>query len=240
MVKAQRRTPDRQKFYVTLGAAAVVGAAILGYAATQSGGAAPITIDPTVSREGTVEGYVIGNASAPVEIIEYADFECPACAQFAVLTEHDVRQRLVQTGLARFRFLDFPLNIHANSVPAHLAAACAAEQGKFWEMHDRLFTGQTKWNTEATRNPKRVFEGYAREIGLDETAWNDCYDARRPLPKISASAAQGIEQGIRQTPTFIIGDQMIPGAISYDRLKALVDSVAARARADSTAKRIRG
>jgi protein-disulfide isomerase len=85
-----------------------------------------------------------------------------------------------------------------------------------------------------------VFEQYAEAIGLDENAWNECYDDQRPLPKISASAAQGAKLGVNQTPTFFIGDQKIPGAISYDQLKAYVDSAASKARADTTVRRIPG
>lgn len=220
-----------------LGAAAVLGVVVLGYAATQGGGGTPITIDPTTAT-GTAEGYVAGRADAPVEIIEYADFECPGCAQFAAVTEPDVRTRLIETGLVRFRFMDFPLvQIHPNSIPAHLAAACAAEQGKFWEMHDQLFNNQDRWNTAATRNPKGVFEGLAATAGLDRSAWNACYDQRTPLPKISASVAQGQRLKVGGTPTFIVGDQMINEVLSYDRLKALVDSAAAKkARADAAGK----
>jgi protein-disulfide isomerase len=240
MVKPQRRSPDRSKFYITLGGAAILGAAVLGYAATQGGGASAITLDPTVTASGTVEGYVLGNPTAPVEIVEYGDFECGACAQFAILTEPQVRERLVQTGVARFRFLDFPLSMHPNSVPAHLAAACAADQGKFWEMHDRLFNGQHEWNGQVTRNPKGIFEGYVQALGIDENAWDECYEARRHIPRISASVAQGQRLRVRSTPTFIIGDQLLPGALAWDQLKAYVDSAAAKARSDSTVRRIPG
>jgi protein-disulfide isomerase len=222
---------------VLLGAAAVLGIVVLGYAATQGGGGAPITIDPSTAT-GTVEGYVIGPASAPIEIIEYADFECPGCGQFATVTEPDVRTRIVDAGLARFRFLDYPLDMHRNAVPAHLAAACAAEQGKFWEMHDALFNAQDRWNGSATRNPKSVFSRLADEVGLDEDAWDQCYDSRRPLPKISSSVAQGQRARVGGTPTFIIGDQMVSDVLSYDQIKAMVDTAIARkARTDTTSRR---
>src|SRR5688500_7741817 len=132
----------------------------------------------------------MGSITAPVEIVEYGDFECGVCAQFAIVTEPDIRTKLVQTGLARFRFMDFPLNIHPNSVPAHLAAACANDQGKFWEMHDELFRNQHRWNGQVSRNPKGQFESYVKAIGLDEDTWETCYDDRRHLGKIQASFAQ--------------------------------------------------
>jgi protein-disulfide isomerase len=135
-----------------------------------------------------------------------------------------VRKRIVETGLARFRFLDFPLPQHQNSLNAHLAAACANDQGKFWEMHDRLFLEQDKWNGQATRNPKRIFASYVEDIGIDEDMWSECYDGRRHVPMIQASVEQGSKRQVRGTPTFIIGDKMINEVLSYDAIKRLVDS----------------
>ena len=228
MVKPRHRTRDNRKFYTTLGAIAVIGAAMVGYAATRPGTAAVTAVDPTIPV-GAAEGYVMGSATAPVEIIEFADFECPACGQFAIVTEPQVRELLVQTGKARIRFFDFPLDIHRNTMAAHLAAACANDQGKFWEMHDQLFQGQDRWNTQATSNPKKVFVGYVRALGLNEGVWETCYDENRHAGRIAASVAEGNRRQIRSTPTFIIGNSMVPGALGYDKLKAIVDSASAAA-----------
>ena len=231
MVKPVRRAKrDNRKFYTTLGAVGLIGILAITYAATRSSEAAPTTIDPNAVVTGTDEGYVMGSVTAPVEIVEYGDFECGVCAQFAIVTEPDIRTKLVQTGQARFRFMDFPLNIHPNSVPAHLAAACANDQGKFWEMHDELFRNQHRWNSQVSRNPKGQFESYVKTIGLDEDAWETCYDDRRHLGKIQASFAQGSRLRVNSTPSFIIGGRMYPGALSYDKLKQLVDSAAALAK----------
>ena len=229
MVKPARRAKrDTRKFYTIFGALAVVGILGITYAMTRPTAAAPTTIDPNAVASATAEGYVMGSATAPVEIVEFGDFECGACAQFAIVTEPDVRTKLVQTGQARFRFMDFPLQMHANSVPAHLAAACANDQGKFWEMHDQLFQNQHRWNGQATRNPKRLFEDYAKAIALDQDAWETCFDERRHLPKIQASVAQGNQLRVNSTPSFIIGGKLYPGALGYDQLKELVDAAAAQ------------
>jgi len=230
VVKPKRRaTRDNRKFYMTLGALALIGVVVVGYAATRSS-AAPVTVVDPNAVVGPVEGYVMGSATAPVEIIEYGDFECGACAQFAIVTEPDIRQKLVETGQVRFRFFDFPLEMHPNAVPAHLAAACANDQGKFWEMHDRLFQMQDRWNGMATRNPSGLFESYAKEIGLDTKAWEDCFDDKRHQARIQASVAQGNKLRVGSTPTFIIGGKMYPGAMSYDQLKSIVDEATAQAR----------
>jgi protein-disulfide isomerase len=231
VVKAKRRTRDNKKFYMTLASIGIVGVAVIGYAATRPS-SSTVAAEPNIPP-GSVEGYVMGSPDAPVEIVEYADFECPGCAQFAIVTEPQVRELLVQTGKARFRFFDFPLDIHRNTKSAHLAAACANDQGKFWEMHDRLFQGQDNWRSERTRNPKGIFEDYARDIGLDTRTWETCYDDRRHLSRIEASYADGVRRQIQSTPTFIVGNTRAVGAQGYDALKALVDAAAARATTDS-------
>jgi protein-disulfide isomerase len=236
VVKPRPRKRDNTKFYMTLGAIAIAGAAVVGYAATRPSAApAPTTIDPALLASGVPQGHVMGSPTAPVEIVEYGDFECGWCAQFATVTEPDVRSRLVETGKARFRFVDFPLSIHRNTTTAHLAAACAADQNKFWEMHDRLFQGQNEWNGEATSNPKRVIAGYARALGLNEDAWDQCVDDKRHMPRIQAGVAEGNRLRVNSTPTFVVNGKMMPSSISYDALKAMVDSAAASAPAAAPA-----
>jgi protein-disulfide isomerase len=231
VVKPRPRKRDNRKFYMTLGAIAIAGAAVVGYAATRPSAANTVTtVDPALmAGNGQPQGFVMGSPTAPVEIVEYGDFECGWCAQFATVTEPDVRQRLVQTGKARFRFVDFPLQMHRNTMIAHLAAGCAADQGKFWEMHDRIFIGQNEWNAEATSNPKKVIAGYARSLGLDEDVWEDCVDDKKHLPRIQASIAEGNRLRVNSTPTFIINGKMMASSISYDVIKAMVDSAAAAA-----------
>lgn len=212
-------------FYVLLGLVAVVGASILGYALTRkptAGVGTEIKYDPATS--GPAHGYTIGKADAPVKIVEFADFECPGCGQFATVTEPDVRKRIIEPGLASLTFYDFPLPQHKNSQAAHNAAACAADQNKFWEMHDHLFGSQDQWNTQATDNPKPFFQKYASDIGLDTKAWEACFDARKHQGRILANMNEGEKQQVGQTPTFIVGSKLYPGALPYDVLKAIVDS----------------
>jgi protein-disulfide isomerase len=214
------------KFYGALAAVALVGAAAIGYVATRpEEQPQPTVVDPKLASE--AQGYLRGDSAAPVQILEWADYECPACAQFATITEPDVRKRLIETGLASYRFFDFPLEQHRNTVGASTAAACAGDQGKYWEMHDRLFAGQMDWNTQATSSPKKIFQGYAREIGLDAAAWESCFDSDKHARRIRANRAEGERRQVRSTPTFVIGTRVIPGALPYDMLTALVDSAAA-------------
>jgi protein-disulfide isomerase len=239
VVTASARRGRQRGFYLALGAIALGGIVMLGYVASRprSQAAREVTYDSTAAKS---EGYFIGSPNAPVQIIEFADFECPACAQFATITEPDVRTRIVQAGIASYRFYDFPLQQHRNSMAASLAAACANDQGKFWEMHDRIFQGQDEWNTQATSRPRGIFADYARGLGLNVAAWEQCFDSRKHQGAIEASRNEGMRRQIQQTPTFIINDRRYPGAPNYDEFKARVDTAArsappnaARAAADS-------
>ncbi|MEP6904448.1 MAG: thioredoxin domain-containing protein, partial [Gemmatimonadales bacterium] len=170
-----------KKPYWILLAVAVVGASILGYSMSRKPAAPDATAvtPPDPVTAGPPQPYISGKADAPVKIEEFADFECPACGRFATITEPDVRKRLIDSGLASLSYYDFPLPQHRNSQSASSAAACANEQGKFWPMHDQLFAGQDKWNTEATDNPKPMFSSYAAAIGLDAAKFEACYDAKK-------------------------------------------------------------
>jgi len=230
--KARRGGPDR-RFWSLLVVVAIVGLGALAWALTRPK-AGVTTVDPNLPPA-QAEGYLLGSPSAPVQVIEFADFECPSCAQFATVTAPDIKTRLVNTGQISYRFYDFPLPQHRNSIPASNAAACANDQGKFWEMHDAIFAGQFDWNTQATGNPKRFFEGYARQVGLDVAAWESCYDSGKHLARIEANRREGERRMVNSTPTFIIGTRMIPGNLGYDQFKAYVDSAAAIARAGGAA-----
>jgi protein-disulfide isomerase len=231
-VVAQRqkaRPPQSNaRFYSALVLVGVVGIGAIAYVASQkeSAPAGVPTTPPDPSTLGAAKGHVLGNVNAPVKIMEFADFECPACGTYTVVTEPDVRARLINTGQVAYQFFDFPLPMHKNTWYASEAAACAEDQGKFWEMHDMLFQGQNDWNGEATGNPASIFKGYAKQLGLDVGKWQQCYDSQAHLKDIEANQAEGARRHVNQTPTFIIGSREIPGALGFDQVKAYVDSAA--------------
>ena len=214
-------------FYMAVAAVALLGAGAIFLVAT--GGKAPVvTLDPE-TKPSVASGYVMGSHDAKIEIAEFGDFECHYCGVWFDLTEPDVREKLVNSGIVRFRFYDFPLPLpaHANALSAHVAAGCADVQGKFWEMHDKIYRGQSEWNMAATNNPKKVFQGYAKALGLNIGEWQKCYDDRKPMPHILANIAEGERLGVGSTPTFIIGRKKLAETAPYDKIKAYVDSALA-------------
>jgi len=231
--KAVKQGTPRQ-FIGVLVLVAVLGVGGIGYAITRPGATA-ITVDPTIPA-GPAEGHLLGKADAPVQVLEFGDFECPGCGQFANVTEPDVRARLVNAGVVAFRFFDFPLTQHRNTWTAHNAAACADDQGKFWEMHDRLYAGQLEWNTEATGNPLKVMTRYAADLGMDVKAWQTCVETQAHAARIKGNQAEGTRRNIQSTPTFIIGNKQMPGSLGFDTFKSLVDSALLGMAADSQGK----
>ncbi len=216
---------NNTQFYALLGLVALVGAVFIAYQMTRPK-AGVTAIDPNTPLP-KAEGYVLGNPNAPLQVIEFADFECPACGRFATITEPDIRKRLVETGKISIRFIDFPLPGHANTWQASNAAACGNEQGKFWEMHDQIFENQDRWNGIATTRPEGEFRRLAKVAGLDEEKWEACYKAMKYNPNIVAHQKEAERRGVSQTPTFIIGARMLPGSLSYDAFKAYVDTALA-------------
>ncbi len=241
--------PDgrRTAFYGILIAIAVIGAGVILYltkhpSAGNAGAQANTQYDSlkaVYAKAGPPRPYVLGSAKAPVVIEEFADYECPSCGHYATITEPDVRKRIVETGQALYKYYDFPLPMHKNTQAASNAAACADEQGKFWPMHDQLFAGQDAWGLgpnegEVTDNPKPIFLGYAKSIGLNTDQWEKCFDSRKYQSRIDANAAESFRRNLNETPTFFVNGKMVAGAITYDDLKKMVDDATAAATKGAT------
>jgi len=221
---APKRTSNSTRiFYLALVVIAVAGIGALSYMSRRPADRELSPVDSTLPKVQS-NGYVMGDSSAPIEVIEFGDFECPSCARFSTLTEPEVRSRLVEKGVIRFRFIDFPLSMHRNTWPASRAAACADEQGKFWQMHDALFQSQDQWNGETTGNPNPIFKQLAQQIGLNQKQFDDCVDSKKTQAKIQAHEQLAEQQHIHATPSFIIGGKIVEGPRPYDEFKAIVDS----------------
>jgi protein-disulfide isomerase len=159
-----------------------------------------------------------GPANAPVQIIEFSDFECPFCFKVnptvaQILSTYGDRVRLV------YRHL--PLPNHPNARPAAEAAACANDQARFWDYHDRLFANQSKLSLPDLKQ-------HARDLGLDAAKFNACLDARRFQKDVDADLDTAQMLGVSGTPHFFINGRALSGAQPFEAFKAVIDEELAR------------
>jgi protein-disulfide isomerase len=216
-----------KRFYVVFGAVAVIGLGALAYLTTRPQTVSiPANVTILPSDTSGFRGYLKGSPDAPVEITEFADYQCPFCQTFATLQMPTIEERLIKTGRLRWRYRDFPLQQHPFSRLAAHSAACADEQGKYWEQHDRIYEGQAEW--AATRDAGPVFRRYAQADGLDLGRYDACMKAGKYAGRIQASLDEGIQAGVNSTPTLLVGNRLYRGRFDSDAITKLVDSLAPR------------
>lgn len=161
-----------------------------------------------------------GTPSAKVTIVEFGDFQCPACG-----AAHPVLKQIVSDYKDKvyFVFRNFPLPMHANAPLAAQAAYAAGSQGKFWEMHDKLYESQDEWAEKSSGPAKEVIVGYAKELGLDMTKFNDDLNKNAGNAKIQKDQNDGYQLGVDSTPTFYINGTKFAAVMTYDQLKKEID-----------------
>ncbi len=157
-----------------------------------------------------------GPDGAPVTIVEFSDYQCPYCAK-AEGTVKDLLELEKYRGKVRLVYRDLPLPFHPLAPKAAEAAHCAGDQGKYWEMHDRLFAGQPKLEIADLK-------AYARELGLDQGRFDKCLDSGEKAKEVEANAKAGSEAGVRGTPAFFVNGRLISGAQKLEAFTAIVDA----------------
>ena len=216
----------QSKFLVALGAVAVVGGAWL---ASKTLGAPDLPVRAAAGARDTTgfTGYVLGADSAPVEVVEYADFQCPFWAGYDQVQFPDVKARLIDAGKIRLVYRDFRLDQpppHARRA-AH-AAACAADQGRSWEMKAEIYRRHSDWNLASQRGAYGIFGDIAASVGADRAAWEACMESGRHAARIQASYEEGSRIGVGSTPTFLINGRLYTLG-SADEMVRIVDSLIA-------------
>ncbi|MDZ4259295.1 MAG: thioredoxin domain-containing protein [Gemmatimonadales bacterium] len=220
-------------FTMAIAAVAVIGVAFIGWKVFGSGAPSiPANVTVLAADTSGFRGYILGSADAPVEITEYADFQCPGCGAFATVQFPDVRARLIETGKATFRYRDLPLdNIHPQSRLAAHAAACANDQGKFWEVKSGIYQRQSEWSLRSSAYD--IFGEIVAAAGADVSAWRECMQSTKYAGRIEASAQEAVAVGARSTPSFLINGRIYSG-MSGDQMVRLVDSLIAASAPEST------
>ena len=212
-------------FGLMVAGVAVVGVLVIAYLVLGRGAPSiPANVVVTEADTAGFRGYLLGAADAPIEVTEYADFQCPACAAFETVQFPDVRSRLIETGKVRFRYRDLPLPGFPQSRLAAHSAACADDQGKFWQMKSNIYQRQTEWSGNS--GAYGVFSNIAEMTGLDVGVWDECMKSTKYAGRIQASYLEAGAVGVGSTPTFLIAGRLY-GGMSGDQMVRLVDSLLA-------------
>ena len=170
-------------------------------------------------------GRIQGDSTAKTWLVIVSDFQCPYCRQWHDEVFATVVRDYVARGKIRVAYLNLPLDIHMNAVPAAEAAMCTSVQGKFWQMHDALFRTQDRW--AAMPDPRPVFDSLAVAIGVEPTGYRSCIQSGATRPMINADRQRAEDAQVRATPTFFIGDQRMEGAIPLTQFRSALDQVLA-------------
>jgi protein-disulfide isomerase len=173
-----------------------------------------------------------GSATSTVALVEFSDYECPYCIRHFTQVMPEIQRTYIDTQKIRYMFRDFPIDeLHPQSIRAHVAAHCAVEQGKFWEMHNRLFS-------KAGSHTPDELAARANESGLNPAAFAACVAADKYSTAIRQSTAFAISLGASGTPFFVVGKfdprtnqltslKSIPGAYPFAQFQQLIDAALA-------------
>ena len=170
--------------------------------------------DANTAYRAEVKGAPVkGAKDALVTIVQFSDFQCPFCSR----VEPTISKVMDEyKGKVRVAWRDMPLPFHPNAMPAAIAARAAGEQGKFWEMHDKIFANQGSMD-------RATYEKYAQELGLNMGKFKAALEAQKGKSEIEADAAAGNKIGARGTPAFFINGKFLSGAQPFEAFKAKID-----------------
>lgn len=171
-----------------------------------------------LSASVTNSDWHLGPEIAPITIVEYGDFQCPACA----LYEPMLRQAVSEFGSnLRFVYRNFPLRqIHANAQISAQAAGAAGAQSAFWKMHDMLFNNQKEWSS--SMDPKSIFAAYVKDLGLNVEQFNKDLNSDKVKEKIDSDYRSGLDSKVNSTPTFFVNGEKMKNPQNYDQLKEVI------------------
>ena len=183
---------------------------------------------PVTGRVDTDDDPRIGDAVAPVIIIEFGDFQCPFCSRFFEQTFTQIDNEYIKTGKVLFVYRDFPLSsIHPLAQKAAEAAECADEEGKFWEIHNWLFSDQASWAYSDISIAIEKFKAEAQAISL--TGFDSCLDSGKYASEVAKDYTDGLAADVSGTPTFFIGSPergyvQVTGAQPFSVFKQAIEN----------------
>lgn len=159
-----------------------------------------------------------GNKNATTTLIEYSDFQCPACGSYYPIVKKISEDMGEQV---QFAYRHFPLPQHKNAKLAATVAEAAGKQGKFWEMHDLIFQNQSDWSEE--KNASAIFAKYAQELNLDLARFQTDIASEEIKAKIENDSQSGVKAGVNSTPSFFLNGKKLDNPRNYDEFKNAIE-----------------
>ena len=204
-------------------AAILVGGAIL-YDKPGSAQGGTKQNDPPARQEVSLDDDArMGEELAPVKIVEFSDFQCPFCRSFWQDTLPLIKKNYIDTGKAVFVYRDYPLSFHAAAQISAEAAECAKDQNKYWEMHDKIFSEQSKKGQGTITYGESDIKKWAGEIGLNMVTFNQCLTTHKHKSEIEADFADGSAAGVSGTPNTFINGIAVVGAQPYSVFEQVIE-----------------
>ncbi len=167
-------------------------------------------------------GYDRGDPGAPVVVVDLSDFACPYCGEFSRLTYPVLEREYVRTGKVLFKYVPFVAGAFPHAREATRAAECAAEQGQFWEMHDRIYATQSEWRRGNAADAQMA--ALAGTIRVDTARFAVCYRDRHTDARTARATELANAIGVRVTPSFLVNERPIQGALSAPEFRKVIDA----------------
>ena len=205
----------RTQILVWLGVIVIIGAGVILIMQIDSDGSSSTTQVDSISESDNTKG----NAGAGLVLIEYSDFQCPACASYQTMVNQLMDE---YTDQIHFAYRHFPLRSNNNNAQlASQAAEAAGIQGKFWEMHDKLFENQSDWSNES--DPTEKFATYAGEFELDVEQFKTDLVSKAIKDEVDSDYASGSAAKVNSTPSFFLNGEKIKNPETLDKFKELIN-----------------
>jgi protein-disulfide isomerase len=225
-----------KQFYWILAVIGVLGIAGIAWFTMGGGGKAaetPVELKPEdlANAQDLVkkaQSIKLGPDNAPLRILVFSDFQCPACAHYGTKVEPNLKKEYVETGKVQLVYHDYPLSGHRWAFLAARAGRCALEQNKFWEYHDGLLTRQRDWSFDPTA-PVKDFEEIAASVGIEAKGFKTCLNSDKYADVVSFNQAVGNQLRVGGTPALFLNGRLLGQEWGdYTMLKARIEQELAR------------
>ncbi len=171
---------------------------------------------------------ILGDKDAPVTIVEFSDYQCPYCRSFFEGAYPELKSKYIDTGKVKLVFRDYPLDFHEDALPAAVAASCVREltdsDEKYFEMHDKIFSGQSAKGGGTVEITAEELKGYALDLGVNNEKYDKCIVDEDIAEEVAADLEEGRKLGVEGTPAFIIGTTVLEGAYPFEDFAEIIEA----------------